>query len=122
METAPELAKFYPRQSQTFGRLPSLHPFPQVISERAADLLHTQIVAEAAVLFRLDYVSCVLTVVSTILLGKRCWEGWILAGINSAVICVIGLRTAQFGFIPANLFCIALYAVNLRSWRKPETH
>lgn len=74
------------------------------------------------VLFRLDYLSCILTVVSTILLGKRCWEGWILAAINSAVVCVIGFRTAQFGFIPANVFCIALYAVNLRSWRKPETH
>ena len=68
---------------------------------------------------RLDYISCVLTVVSTILLGKRYWEGWILAAINSAVFCVIGLRTAQFGFIPANLFCIVLYAGNLRSWRKP---
>jgi nicotinamide riboside transporter PnuC len=83
---------------------------------------HTQIIGEASVLFKLDYLSCILTVVSTILLGKRYWEGWILAAINSAVVCVIGFRTAQFGFIPANLFCIALYAFNLRSWRKPETH
>src|ERR1700728_330700 len=75
---------------------------------------------EVAVPFRLDYLSCVLTVVSTILVGKRCWEGWILAAINSAVVCLIGLRTSQFGFIPANLFCIALYAMNLRSWRKPQ--
>jgi hypothetical protein len=70
---------------------------------------------------RLDYLSCVLTVISTILVGKRYWEGWILAGINSAVVCVIGLRTAQLGFIPANLFCIVLYGVNLRAWRKAET-
>jgi hypothetical protein len=42
---------------------------------------------EASVLFRLDYLSCVLTVLSTILLGKRCWEGWILAGINSVIVC-----------------------------------
>jgi len=88
--------------------------------KNSALLMHTQIASEASVLFRLDYLSCILTVVSTILLGKRCWEGWILAGINSVVVCVIGFRTAQFGFIPANLFCIALYAVNLRSWRKPE--
>jgi hypothetical protein len=39
-----------------------------------------------------------------------------VAGVNSVVICVIGLRTAQFGFIPANLFCIGVYAVSLRSW------
>jgi hypothetical protein len=70
------------------------------------------------VTFRLDYLSCVLTVVSTILIGKRCWEGWVLAAVNSAVVCIIGLKTAQLGFIPANLFCIILYAFNLRSWRK----
>ena len=72
-------------------------------------------------MFRLDYVSCVLTVVSTILIGKRYWEGWVLAAVNSAVVCVIGLKTAQLGFIPANLFCIILYAFNLRSWRKTDT-
>jgi nicotinamide riboside transporter PnuC len=71
--------------------------------------------------FRLDYVSCVLTVLSTILIGKRYWEGWILAGVNSVVVCVIALKTAQLGFIPANLFCIILYAFNLRSWRKTDT-
>jgi hypothetical protein len=79
-------------------------------------------VSEVAVWFRLDYLSCILTVLSTILLEKRCWEGWILAAVNSVIVCVIGFRTAQFGFIPANIFCIALYAVNLRSWRKPQTH
>jgi len=69
---------------------------------------------------RLDYLSCVLTVVSTILVGRRCWEGWILAAVNSVIVCIIGLKTAQWGFIPANLFCIVIYAVNLRSWRKAE--
>ncbi|HZR64924.1 MAG TPA: hypothetical protein VFA85_07240 [Terriglobales bacterium] len=71
-------------------------------------------------LFRLDYLSCVLTICSTILVGKRCWKGWIVAAVNSALVCVIGFRTAQYGFIPANLFCMALYAANLRSWRKSD--
>ena len=66
---------------------------------------------------RLDYISCVLTVLGAILLGKKLWQGWVVCAINSAVVCVIGARTAQFGFIPANLFCIALYTVNLRTWR-----
>jgi hypothetical protein len=70
---------------------------------------------------RLDYLSCVLTILSTILVGKRCWEGWALAAVNSLIICVIGVRTAQFGLIPANLFCLILYGVNLRTWRKVET-
>jgi hypothetical protein len=66
---------------------------------------------------RLDYVSCLLTILSTVLIGRKLWQGWIVAVLNSAVVCVIGLRTAQFGFVPANIFCIALYTFNLRSWR-----
>ena len=73
------------------------------------DLLHSAI--------RLDYISCVLTVLGAVLLGKKLWQGWVVCAVNSAIVCVIGLRTAQFGFIPANLFCIALYTANLRTWR-----
>ncbi len=70
-------------------------------------------------MFRLDYLSCVLTIASTVLVGRRCWEGWALAGVNSVVVCVIGFQTAQMGFIPANIFCMVMCAVNLRAWRKP---
>lgn len=69
-------------------------------------------------MLRLDYLSCVLTIVSTILVGRRLWEGWVLAAVNSVIICIIAVRTAQTGFIPANLFCIVLYAMNMRSWRR----
>ncbi len=72
-------------------------------------------------LLRADYVSCLLTVFSTILVGRRCWQGWVLAAINSVIICVIAIKTQQTGFIPANIFCIVLYAINLRAWRKQET-
>ena len=68
----------------------------------------------------LDYISCILTVLGAVLLGKKLWQGWVVCAVNSAIVCVIGLRTAQFGFIPANLFCIALYTVNLRAWRFPS--
>jgi hypothetical protein len=68
--------------------------------------------------FRLDYISCILTVVSTILIGRRIWQGWVLASANSVVVCVIATRTAQFGFVPANLLCIALYSYNVWNWRK----
>lgn len=67
---------------------------------------------------RLDYLSCVLTIASTVLVGRRCWEGWALAGVNSILICVIGVRTAQLGFIPANVFCMVVSALNLRAWRR----
>jgi len=70
----------------------------------------------------LDYLSCLLTVASTILVGRRCWEGWALAAVNSAIICVIGFRTAQLGFIPANLFCIVVSAINLQAWRKSGSY
>ena len=67
---------------------------------------------------RLDYLSCLLTITSTILVGRRRWEGWALASLNSVIICIIGVRTAQAGFIPANIFCIVVSAINLRDWRK----
>ena len=67
---------------------------------------------------RLDYVSCILTIASTILVGKKRWEGWAIAGVNSVLICVIAVNTAQLGFIPANVFCLALYSYNIREWSK----
>ena len=68
-------------------------------------------------LHHLDYVSCLLTIASTLLVGRRMWQGWVVAGANSVIICLIGLRTAQWGFVPANIFCLGLYAYNLRNWR-----
>lgn len=73
-------------------------------------------------MLRLDYLSCILTIVSTVLVGRRCWEGWILAAINSAIICLIGWKTAQIGFIPANLFCVVMCGANVRAWRKSGDH
>jgi len=71
-------------------------------------------------MLHLDYISCLLTILSTILIGKRLWYGWIIAAINSLVICVIGVQTAQYGFLPGNLLCIVIYAHNLSNWR-PES-
>jgi hypothetical protein len=68
--------------------------------------------------FRLDYLSCCLTVLSTVLVGRKRWTGLAVAGVNSVIMCVIGLRTGQWGFIPANLFCIGVYAFSIRSWVK----
>jgi nicotinamide riboside transporter PnuC len=70
---------------------------------------------------RLDYLSCLLTIASTILVGRRYWEGWALAGVNSIIICVIGFRTAQLGFIPANVFCMVVSAINLQAWRRSRS-
>ena len=67
-------------------------------------------------MFRLDYLSCLLTILSTILVGRKLWTGLVVACINSVVVCVIGWRTSQLGFVPANLFCIVVYAVSIRSW------
>jgi hypothetical protein len=70
-------------------------------------------------MFQLDYISCALTILSTCMVGRRMWQGWIVAGVNSVILCVIGFRTVQLGLIPANLFCLAIYAYNVSSWRKP---
>src|SRR6202047_127388 len=71
-------------------------------------------------MLRLDYLSCFLTILSTVLIGKKLLQGWGFGGANSIIICFIGMRTAQFGFLPANLFCIGLYANNPWNWR-PKT-
>jgi nicotinamide riboside transporter PnuC len=68
-------------------------------------------------MFRLDYLSCCLTVLSTVLVGRSLWQGWFVAGVNSLILCVIAFQTRQTGLVPANLFCIALYGVNLWRWR-----
>jgi hypothetical protein len=70
--------------------------------------------------FRLDYLSCLLTVLSTVLVGRKSWTGLAVAGINSCIICVIGMRTSQLGFIPANLFCIVVYVFSIRSWMREK--
>ncbi len=41
-------------------------------------------------MLRLDYLSCVLTILSTVLVGKKLWQGWVVAGVNSIIICIIG--------------------------------
>src|SRR6266481_4387222 len=52
-------------------------------------------------MFHLDYLSCFLTILATVLV----------------------FRTSQFGFIPANLICICVYAFSIRSWvKKTHTH
>jgi hypothetical protein len=71
-------------------------------------------------IFRLDYLSCFLTVVATILVGRKMWTGLIVSGVNSLIVCVIGLHTSQYGFIPANVFCICINAFNLRAWIKVQ--
>jgi hypothetical protein len=60
-------------------------------------------------MFRLDYLSCFLTVVATILVGRKMWTGLIVSGTNSLIVCVIALHTSQYGFIPANVFCICIH-------------
>jgi hypothetical protein len=76
----------------------------------------------SSAMFHLDYLSCFLTVLATILLARKCWIGLVLAMINSVIVCAIGLQTLQLGFIPANLFCIGVYGFSMRSWLKQQAH
>jgi hypothetical protein len=74
-------------------------------------------------IFRLDYLSCCLTIMATVLVGRKSWTGLLISIVNSLIVCVIGFRTSQFGFIPANLICIGVYAFSIRSWlKKTHTH
>ena len=71
-------------------------------------------------MFRLDYLSCLLTVLATILVGRKMWTGLVVSGLNSLIVCVIGFHTSQYGFIPANVFCICINAFSLRAWLKAQ--
>jgi len=73
-------------------------------------------------MFHLDYLSCFFTVLATILLARKSWIGLLVAIVNSLIVCVIGLRTSQLGFIPANLFCICVYGFSMRPWLKEQKH
>jgi hypothetical protein len=73
-------------------------------------------------MFHLDYLSCLLTVLATILLARKSWIGLLVAIFNNLIVCAIGLRTSQLGFIPANLFCICVYAFSMRPWLKEQTY
>jgi hypothetical protein len=71
-------------------------------------------------MFRLDYLSCLLTVVATILVGRKMWTGLVVSCVNSVIVCVIALHTSQYGFVPANVFCICINAFSLRAWLKVQ--
>src|SRR3984885_7414625 len=73
-------------------------------------------------MFHLDYLSCFLTVPATILLARKSWIGLLVAIANSLIVCVVGLQRSQLGFIPANVFCIGVYAFSMRPWLKERTH
>ncbi len=73
-------------------------------------------------MFRLDYLSCALTILSTVLVSRRLWQGWVVASANSVIICIIGIRTAQLGFVPANIFCLALYVHAIYKWKGLARH
>lgn len=64
----------------------------------------------------LDYLSCALTIISTFLVGRRNWTGLVIAAVNSLIVCDIGWKTSQIGLIPANVFCLGVYAFSVRSW------
>jgi hypothetical protein len=74
-------------------------------------------------MFHLDYLSCFLTILATALVGRKSWMGLLISIVNTVIVCVIGFRTSQFGFIPANVICIGIYAFSIRSWVKQiHTH
>src|SRR6201989_3460127 len=74
----------------------------------------------AVTMFRLGFLSGFLTVVATMRIGRKMWTGLVVSGVNSLIVCVIGLHTSQYGFIPANVFCICINAMSLRAWLKVQ--
>lgn len=38
-------------------------------------------------MFRLDYLSCFLTVLATVLVGRKLWTGLLISIVNSLIVC-----------------------------------
>ena len=93
-----------------------LREFPDT-NNQLLGLQNKQSLLPLFLMLRLDYLSCALTILSTCLVSRRMWQGWVVASVNSVIICVIGFRTAQLGFVPANLFCLALYVHAIYKWK-----
>src|ERR1700679_3737925 len=89
---------------------------------RFSELGEASIGGSVFAMFHLDYLSCSFTILATILLARKSWIGLLVAIANSLIVCVIGLRTSQLGFIPANLFCICVYVSSMRPWLKEQPH
>jgi len=67
-------------------------------------------------MIRLDYLSCVLTVLATVLIARSSGKAG-SSPVSTAPSSASLASARQFGFVPANLLCIALYASNLINWR-----
>jgi hypothetical protein len=96
--------------------------YQRVMNYQFSESGHASIGGSVFAMFHLDYLSCFLTVLATILLARKSWVGLLIAIVNSLIVCAIALRTSQLGFIPANLFCICTYACSMRSWLREQTH
>ena len=57
-------------------------------------------------MFHLDYLSCILTILSTILVGRKLWWGLLIAAVNSLIVCVIGIRTGSLGLFRRTCFAL----------------
>ncbi len=65
-------------------------------------------------MFRLDYISCLLTVASTVLVGRRMWQGLIIAGVNSLIICCDRPANRATRIHPGKpVLCLAIYVYNI---------
>ena len=73
-------------------------------------------------MFHLDYLSCFLTVLATILLTRKSWTGLLIAIVNSLIICAIALRTSQLGFIQQTCFASAYTGLACGRGSRKQTH
>ena len=72
-------------------------------------------------MLRLDYISCGLTISSTILIGRKRWEGWIVAALNSVLICLIRMEHFSVGVHSRQRLLSCFVSYNLWEWSKIAT-
>jgi nicotinamide riboside transporter PnuC len=65
----------------------------------------------------LPLITSILSVVCILVVGQRKWWGHLFGLANCILFTVIALRPGQWGYLPSNIVCFAIYARNAVRWR-----
>ena len=72
---------------------------------------------ERVTLMNLPLMTSILSVVWILVVGQRKWWGHLFGLANCLIFTLIALRPGQWGYLPSNVVCFAIYARNAVKWR-----
>jgi hypothetical protein len=67
-------------------------------------------------MIHLDWVCGAMALLSTFVLGKKKWYGWLISATTNALFVVLNARAHLWGVVPVSLFCCILNLWNMVKW------